>query len=151
MEESDTINKLTQELFEKLGFNVTLEISSENEGYNVHVKTEDDASMLIGRHARMLASLQRVLSAMLYKQMQKKVDILLDINDYRDGQKERLRNIAQNVAQRVIDEDRAARLSSFSPYERRIIHEFISENYSTLESHSEGEGRGRELVIQKKA
>lgn len=150
MENQERIKELTSELFNKLGFVVTVEVNEEGEGYYVHVKTEDDASMLIGRHARMLASLQRVLSAMLYKQLENKVDVLLDINDYRAGQKERLRGIAQNVAQRVLDEDRSARLASFSPYERRIIHEFISENYSTLESHSEGEGNQRVLVIQKR-
>ncbi len=150
MENQERIKELTGELFNKLGFTVTVEVSEEGEGYYVHVKTDEDASMLIGRHARMLASLQRVLSAMLYKQLENKVDVLLDINDYRAGQKERLRNIAQNVAQRVLDEDRSARLASFSPYERRIIHEFVSENYSTLESHSEGEGNQRVLVIQKR-
>ena len=151
MDNQATIQKLTQELFEKLGYKIVVEITPEGEGFYVHVKTDEDASMLIGRHARMLSSLQRVLSAMLYKHMGDKVNVLLDINDYRAGQKERLQNIAQNVAQRVIDEDRSARLSSFSPYERRIIHEFVSENYSTLESHSEGEGDDRVLVIQKKA
>jgi spoIIIJ-associated protein len=150
MEIQSTIQNLTQDLFSKLGFTVTVEVTPEGEGYYVHAKTEDDASMLIGRHARMLASLQRVLSAMFFKQLGDKMDILLDINDYRAGQKERLRNIAQNVAQRVIDEDRPARLASFSPYERRIIHEFVSENYSTLESHSEGEGQQRVLVIQRR-
>lgn len=150
MENQERIKELTGELFSKLGFIVTVEVSEEGEGFYVHVKTDDDASMLIGRHARMLASLQRVLSAMLYKHLENKIDVLLDINDYRAGQKERLRNIAQNVAQRVLDEDRSARLASFSPYERRIIHEFVSENYSTLESHSEGEGSQRVLVIQKR-
>src|SRR3989338_5181064 len=140
METQNTIQELTQELFDKIGYNVAVEVTQEGEGYYVHAKTDEDASLLIGRHAHMLSSFQRIVSAMLYKRMGDRVDVLLDINDYRSGQKERLRNIARNVAQRVIDEDRPARLSSFSPYERRIIHEFISENYATLSSQSEGEG-----------
>ena len=40
--------------------------------------------------------------------------------------------------------------SSFSAYERRIIHEHIAENYQSLESFSEGEGEDRYLVIAQK-
>jgi spoIIIJ-associated protein len=147
MEHTETITKLTQELVEQLGFQADVEVKLEGSMYNVHLKTDSDASLLIGKHSRMLASLQRVLSAMLYQKIGEKIDVLLDVNDYREAQKERLIGIANNVAQRVVDEQRDARLSSFSAYERRIIHEHIAENYTSLESYSEGEGLDRSLII----
>ncbi len=150
MEHTEEIKKLTLELLTQLGFDADVEIRVEGEMYYVHLKTETDASLLIGKHSRMLASLQRVLSAMLFKKLDAKVDVLLDVNDYREVQKERLVTIANNVAQRVIDEKRDARLSSFTAYERRIIHEHIAQNYLSLESYSEGEGEHRRLVIAAK-
>ncbi len=147
MNHTEEIVQLTKELIEQLGFKAEVEIKLEDGMYYVHLRTEDDASLLIGKHSRMLASLQRVLSAMLFQKLGEKVDVLLDVNDYREAQKERLIGIANNVAQRVIDEQRDARLASFSAYERRIIHEHIAENYQSLESHSEGEGVDRNLVI----
>lgn len=144
------ILQLTEEFLDKLGFNAEVTVTDEEGTYHIHIQTEDDASMLIGKHARMLAAMQRVISAMLYKRMEGKVDVLLDVNDYRDAQKERLVGIADNVARRVLDEDRSSHLSSFSAYERKIIHEHISENYHSLESYSEGEGRYRKLVIARR-
>lgn len=145
-----TIQSLSSELIEKLGFKAEVEVLEEDEGFRIHIKTDDDASMLIGKHARMLSALQRVLSAMLYHALDEKVDILVDVNDYRDAQKQRLIGIADSVAQRVLDENRQARLSSFSAYERKIIHEHIAQNYQSLESYSEGEGKFRKLVIEQK-
>lgn len=150
-EKISSIQTLSQDLIDKLGFNAKVEVTEDSEIFLIHITTEDDASMLIGKHARMLAALQRVLGAMLFKQLGETADILVDVNDYRDAQKERLINIANNVAQRVVEEDRPARLSSFSAYERKIIHEHINSNYHSLESFSEGEGKFRKLVIQKKA
>lgn len=134
-----------------LGVTCDIEVTKVDEMYKIHIKTEEDASMLIGKHARMLGSIQRVLGAMLYKQCGERVDVVVDINDYRDAQKERLIGIADNIARRVIDEDRSASMTSFSPYERRIIHEHISNNYLSLETYSEGEGKDRHLVIARKA
>jgi spoIIIJ-associated protein len=150
MEEQEAIQELTQDLLKNLGFDAQVEVTPQQEMYYVHIKTEDDPSLIIGKHARMLGSLQRILSAMLYKKFEHKVDILLDVNDYRESQKERLVGIADNIARRVIDEERESSLSSFSAYERRIIHEHIGENYHSLESYSEGEGKFRKLVIAPK-
>ncbi len=146
----EKVQSLTQNLIDQLGFKATVDVNEDDGVYVIHIKTDEDASMLIGKHARMLASLQRVLGAMMFKQMEEKVDILVDVNDYREAQKERLIGIADNVARRVLDENRSAQLSSFSAYERKIIHEHISTNYLSLESFSEGEGRYRKLVIRKK-
>lgn len=146
----DTVKTLTEELLSQIGFTSDVSVTEEEGVYRIHIQTEDEASMLIGKHAHMLASLQRVLGTMLFKRCGEKIDILLDVNDYRDAQKERLLGIADNIARRVIDEDRPSSLTSFSAYERRIIHEHISQNYHSLQSYSEGEGKFRKLVIAKK-
>lgn len=151
MEETiQKIQTLSQEFIDKLGFESRVEVTFEDEMYRIHITTDEDASMLIGKHARMLSALQRVLGTMLFKQLDDKVNILVDVNDYRDAQKERLIGIADNVARRVIDENRPSHLSSFSAYERKVIHEHISNNYLSLESYSEGEGRFRKLIITRK-
>ncbi len=147
MDYSKDIKKLTEELIKKIGFKTKITVAREGENYDIHIETEDEPSLLIGKHARMLASIQRILSTMLYKKYGEKISVLVDINDYRDVQKERLTGISDNVAQRVIDEKRSARLSSFSPFERKIIHEHISTHYLSLTSYSQGDGRDRVLII----
>lgn len=146
MEKQNKIQEITQTLCDMIGVKAVVSVTQEDDVFIVKIDS-DDASLLIGKHARTLASLQRVLSAMTFKNFDEKVNILVDINDYRDQQKERLQTIANNIAERVINEKKNAKLSSFNAYERRIIHEHISQNFETLESHSEGEGKFRQLVI----
>ena len=150
MEEQKIVTELAKELFSKINISGDITVSEADGLYTIHIQTEEDAPLLIGKHAHTLAAIQRVISAMLYKKFQKKIDVLVDVNDYRDVQKERLTKIADSVAQRVLEEKRSARLSSFSPYERKIIHEHISNHYHTLGSQSEGEGRERVLVVSLK-
>ena len=71
MEEKTVIADLTKGLLTQIGFKVTVEITEQDSLLSVHLKTDDDASFLIGKHAHMLSSLQRVLSAMVYNKFQK--------------------------------------------------------------------------------
>lgn len=147
MEEKTVIEQTARELLEKMGYTVDMNVEEREGMFWVTMSTEADAALLIGKHAHMLSSIQRILSVIIANKLGKKVDLLVDVNDYRAEQRVRLVGIADNVAQRVLDEKREARLSSFSPYERRIIHEHISQNYLTLSSKSEGEGEDRQLII----
>lgn len=150
MTELEEVQKQVGEFFDKLDFGVTVETTQEEELYMVKLTTKEDPAMLIGRHAQTLASFQRLISVILYRHFGKKIDVLVDINDYRAGQRERLEGIAGNVGTRVMDEGRAATMKAFSPYERRIIHEYVSAHFPELTSYSEGEGEDRTLVIEKK-
>lgn len=151
MTEQETIHQLASDLIDKLGYKADISVEPRDEGYYVHIKTEEDVSLLIGYHAQTLRGLQRILSLMVFKRLDKKVPLIVDINDYRAAQKERLEKVAEDVVAQVKTEGRAARLSSFSAYERKIIHEFISTSHPDLTSHSEGEGEDRILVIEMKA
>lgn len=150
MSEILDVEKQVGEFFEKLDFGVTVKVEKQDELYLIKLTTDHDPAILIGHHAMTLSSLQRLISVILYRQLGKKIDVSLDINGYRDEQKVRLEGIANNVARRVMEESRAATLRAFSPFERRIIHEYISANFSELTSYSEGEGSDRTLVIEKK-
>ena len=41
-------------------------------------------------------------------------------------------------------------IRGFSSYERKIAHEYITENYPDLTTFSEGEGRDRKLIVDLK-
>ncbi len=150
MSDQNEVKKIILEFFEKLDFGVNVEIEKQDELYLIKLTTEEDPAILIGHHAMTLSSIQRLISVILYRQLERKIDVLVDINDYRSTQKTRLEGIADNVGKRVMEESRAATLKSFSPFERRVIHEYIATNFSELTSYSEGEGADRTLVIEKK-
>jgi len=122
-------------------------VKAENENYFVQIKSLIDAPFLIGRYGETLQATQRIIEVFLFKIFGEKIELVINVNDYRERQKERLEKIAENIAQRVVAEKKEQSLGSFSNYERKIIHEFISKNYPELTSYSEGEGYNRILIV----
>jgi len=147
MEKIEIIKKETNELLTKLGVDFELKIEEDNGCFKIQINSEQDAPLLIGKHGDMISSFQKILEAILFNILKEDVTLLININDYREKQKERLEKIADNVCKRVIEEQRQAFLKSFSAYERRVIHEYIANNFPELESQSEGEGIDRKLII----
>lgn len=150
MIKQEIIKTEIEELLNKIGVKFKLEIIQEKDIYKVQINTEEDASLLIGRFGETLQSLQRVLEAILFKRFNENVDVIVNINDYREKQKERLEEIAKRTADEVILEGNERFLHSFSAFERKIVHEYITLNYPDLTSYSEGEGNERRLIIAKK-
>jgi len=150
MDKTETIKTEAEALLSKMinKFSVTVE---ENNGmYHVVIKADDEAPTIIGRHGETIRSLQKILEVILYKQFNEPVSLLVNVNDYREKQKERLEGIAGDVAERVKESRQASYMRGFSSYERKLIHEFITENYPELTTYSQGEGRDRRLVIDLK-
>lgn len=146
----DTIKKLVQDLLEKMVEKASVEVIEDNGIYHVNIKTEDEAPAIIGRHGETIRSIQKILEVMLFKSTKERVDVLINVNDYREKQIERLNYIADQAAQKVIEQNTSTYLRGFSSYERRIIHEHVSKNYLNLTSYSVGEGRDRRLVVDLK-
>ena len=147
MDKIKSIKSETEELLKKMIDKFGIEVTQEEEVFHVVIKTEEDAPTVIGRHGETIRALQKILEVVLYKKFGEPVDLLLNVNDYREKQVERLEGIAEDIAQRVKSENREVPLRSFSSYERKIIHEYIAKNYPDLTSYSVGEGRDRQLIV----
>ncbi|NTU46221.1 hypothetical protein HGA88_01200 [Candidatus Roizmanbacteria bacterium] len=150
MDYSETIKTEMQTLLSKMieGFEVTVEQSEDM--YSVHITTNDEAPTLIGHHGETIRAMQKILEVMMFKTAGEPIHILINVNDYREKQKERLEHIATQVADRVQTERRQQYLRGFSSYERKIMHEYITTNHPELTTYSLGEGRDRRLVVDLK-
>lgn len=149
MDKITTIKNETEDLLKKMIDQFEVEVKEENSTYFIIIKTENPG-VIIGRHGETIRSLQKILEVIFFKKFNESLTILVNINDYREKQKERLEKIAANVAQKVLETKKSQKLNSFSNYERKIIHEFITKNYPQLISYSIGEGLERVLVVEGK-
>lgn len=147
MNKAETIQKHTQELLDKMVDSATVEVSEEDGMFHVNIKTEDDAPTVIGRHGETIRALQKILEVIIFKETGEKADLLINVNDYREKQVERLEYIADQAAEKVKDRQSATYLRGFSSYERRVMHEYIAKSHPDLTSYSIGEGRDRRLVV----
>lgn len=150
MDTTKTIQVEAEELLKKMIGTSDVTVEQDGEMYHVIIKAEDDAPTVIGRHGETIRALQKILEVILYKQLGKPVDLLVNVNDYREKQKERLEGIAESLAQRALEEKREVTLRSFSSYERKVIHEYIANKFPELTTYSVGEGRDRQLIVKQK-
>lgn len=147
MNKQELVKDLTSQLLDQLGFEaeITVEEDEENEAVKVNLEVEDPGH-LIGFHGKTLSAMQLILGLMLFHQLGEWQRVLIDINDYRQEQKDRLQKIAMNAAQRAKMSGQPVALSPMTPFERRIIHITLSDD-SAVETESSGESPRRYVVI----
>ena len=125
---------------------VTIDEYEGDEGELILDITGDDLAVLIGRHGRTLDSLQFLISVITSRTIGFRYPIVIDVEGYKSRQRQKLEEIAENAARRAVSQDKDIRLRPMTPYERRIIHITLRDN-PDVETHSEGEGRGRRVIV----
>ncbi|MEI7653320.1 MAG: R3H domain-containing nucleic acid-binding protein [bacterium] len=118
--------------------------------YKISIVAGEQAPAIIGRHGDTIRSIQKVLEVIAFNAAGTRVELVVNVNDYREKQVERLQSIAAEIAGKVQVQGSGLPFRGLNSYERRIIHEYITNTYPELTTYSVGEGRARELVIDLK-
>lgn len=137
-------------LLDKMVDSAEVEVVQDENTYSVIIKTEEGAPTVIGRHGETIRALQKILEVICYKKFGEPIELLVNVNDYRERQKERLEELASRLAAKTQDLKSPSYLRGLSSYERKIVHEYVVANYPELSSYSVGEGQDRRLVINLK-
>ncbi len=151
MEKQNAIKTATEELLSKMINTFEVEVQEEESVYQILIKAEEEAPTVIGRHGETIRAIQKILEVMFYKQFGEPVNILVNVNDYREKQKERLEGLAAQFAEKAKTTKEPAYIRGLSSYERKMIHEYITNNYADLTTYSVGEGKDRQLVVNLKS
>lgn len=125
---------------------VTIDEYEGEEGELILDITGDDLAVLIGRHGKTLDSLQFIVSAITVRKIGFRYPVIVDVEGYKNRQRQKLESIAQSAANRAVNQTKNIKLRPMTPYERRIIH-ITLRNDSRVETVSEGEGSGRYVVV----
>ena len=143
------VNHIIREFFEKLGIEGEIEIKNpRGEGNTFFVKIETDYPQpLIGERGQTLAMVQRLLKAILRKQVQEGFYIDVDVNKYKEKKIKYLKELARSVSNEVALEKKEKILDPMPAYERRIIHLELAER-SDVTTESVGREPYRRVVIK---
>ncbi len=129
------------------GENVDPVVSLRDDVIEISVTTVTSNSVLIGRNAETLRSLQFLLSTILRNKNAEIQRVNLDIADYKKQRAERLASQVKEWAA-VVLETGTPRTEPLNAADRRIVHHVVSE-IEGLKTVSEGEGRERTITILK--
>ena len=151
MDRVQQVKTEAEELLKKMIGNFEVEVEEDGGMYQVIIKTDEEAPTVIGRHGETIRAVQKILEVILYKSFQEPIHLLVNVNDYREKQRDRLQGIAAEMVGKVQSTGRSTHLRGLSSYERKIVHEYITETYPELTTYSIGEGRDRHPVIDLKS
>lgn len=141
--------KYLEDILSFFGVNVDVEASVAEDVIELSVPSTDSNSVLIGRNAETLRSLQYVVSTTLRNQDAALVRVNIDVADYK---KQRAEKVAEK-ARGWIEEVRRTgdtRVADLNAADRRVVHQ-VAKEYEDIETFSEGEGRERRIIIAQKS
>lgn len=140
----DTLNEITK----LMGVNINLEVRKRDESISIKIFSNNNA-ILIGKNGRTITALQSLIKQMVYNVLEEKISIILDVENYKEKRIKSLEYLARNTAKEVSKTKIEAKLDSMNSYERRIIHEALSNNRYVY-TESTGEEPNRCVVIKPK-
>lgn len=108
--------------------------------------TGAELGLLIGRRGSTLEALQEVTRAAVQRRMGQRAWINLDIEGYRARRRVIVERKARSLAARVRKSGRPQELEPMSAYERKIVHDSLSD-FRGVRTSSDGEGLERHVVI----
>lgn len=140
----DYIYKITK----LMGINSNIEIKNKEEVPKFVIFSDNDA-MLIGKNGKNLKALSTIVSAYVNVETGSNYKFLIDINEYKEKREQTLERMAKKIAREVATTNIEAKLDSMNSYERRIIHNVLT-NHKKVYTESEGEEPNRYVVIKPK-
>jgi spoIIIJ-associated protein len=142
--------KYLEDVLSFFGLNTDIETHVSDEVIELKVPSTHLNAFLIGAHGDTLRSLQYLVSTTLKNKNAELYRINIDVADYKAQRADRLVKKLTETFEIVRSTGEEVALDPMNPADRRVVHQAISD-YSDLETHSEGEGRERHIVISKKA
>lgn len=130
--------------------NLKGEVVAEENDKDIIIKINgENIGKLIGKNSEGISALQYLTNILLTNFSRKAKRVILDINNYKQKHQKVIEGLAHRLAKRVQETGKPAKLEPMNSFERRIVHNIISE-YTELTTHSEGEEPYRYLIIELK-
>ena len=135
-------------ILKSMGYNVNIEVKNKEEVPKYIIFSDNDA-LLIGKNGKNLKALSTVVSQYLSTELGHNYKFIIDVNEYKEKREQSLERLAKKIAREVAETKVPVKLDSMNSYERRIIHNALTNNKKVY-SESEGEEPNRCVVIKPK-
>ncbi len=144
-----------QGLLERMGFDATVNAywgtAEEGERRPLVLNIEGkDLGLLIGRHSETLSALQYLVRVIINQRLHRWMNVVVDVENYRQRRKETLRRMAQRVAEQVAHTGRPVVLEAMPAADRRLIH-IALRDHPDVYTISVGEEPRRKVTIRPKS
>ena len=136
------------EMLKNMDIEAKFETSIRDEQINIKIYSDKNA-ILIGKNGQTLQAIQTILRQIVFNEVGKYPDILLDVEKYKEKKTNNLERTHKRIAKEVLKTKVEVKLDDMNSYERRIIHNALAE-FKNISTTSEGEEPHRHIVISYK-
>lgn len=132
-------------LINKMGYEAKIDVSFRKDrkiGLNIE---SESTSILIGRKGKNLDSIQ-LLTNVFVGRLDQDQKVIIDCENYRLRQEERIIRTAYKTAEQVKYSGRSRLLEPMNPFERRLVHTALND-FEGIETKSEGNSLYKQIRI----
>lgn len=138
--------KLIKSITSGLGLEVQIESQRKENYLKITLHSENNA-ILIGKNGRTLQAIQLIVRQSIYNKTRIYANIILDVENYKEKREKSIEYLAKKLAKEVEETKIDVKMDSMNSYERRIVHNILSNN-KNITTTSEGEEPNRYVVIK---
>ena len=149
---AETARQTVTELLEQMGFAAQVavrppEVSSDGEPAPLTLDIDgEDLNQLIGRQGEVLNALQYISRLIVSREVEHWVNLVVDVQHYKQRRSRSLRELAGRIAERVASTNQPVALEPMPPNERRAIH-IALRDHPAVTTQSVGRGDKRKVTI----
>ena len=146
--EEDLIEKI-KNILNDMSINIiNIDTYYKNNTFYINLKTDND-SLIIGKNSKNLKALTTIIIKYLKNNELNEFKFVLDVSNYKKHKEKKLIFLPKNVAKEVLKTGIEVNLDPMNSYERRIVHNALS-NFKNIVTESSGEEPNRYVVIKKR-
>jgi len=129
-EQAEIATEFLEGMLERMGITATVEPAFEDGTMYVDVigpePDDEDMGLLIGRHGQTLEAIQELARVAIGQRTGLPARVVVDIEDYRKRQIERLSARVREIALRVARTGRSETLEPMNPFLRKMVHTAVA-------------------------
>ena len=141
----DYVKEFLKEVINNLGLEVSFETKQVHDRTVIKMYSNNN-NILIGHNGNTIKALENLVKQKIQLETGMFFVISLDVENYKDKKASRLERLAKQTAREVQKSHIDVHLENMNSYERRIVHNAIS-NFKGISSKSTGEEPNRHVVI----
>jgi spoIIIJ-associated protein len=142
----ERVAEVVKGLIGHMGINTQVHVDTIDQVVHVRVDSVGSDGLLIGRKGETLQAIQHLVTRMVNRNNQRRVQVAVDVGGYRKRRETQLENLAKSLAARVEDSGQQCLTEPLNAAERRIIHITLANNPS-VRTETVGEGLVKKVAV----
>ena len=145
----DYLGAYFTELNQAVSIEIIVDHNRERENellYRVILDAENNA-IIIGKNGQTLRAISTVLRAAVNATFKKRINVIVDVNHYKEDRYKKVKAIARREAINVVKTHIDVELDPMPNDERKVIHQYL-QDFKGVTTISVGEGLNRHLCIK---